>query len=1036
MERKYDFKKIEEEVLSLWRTHKKDIDLAIKEENIEGKERFTFLEGPPTANAPPALHHVEMRVFKDLFTRFKSLQGFKVSRKGGWDCHGLPVEVQVEKKLGLRSKKEVLDYGVEPFIKECKDDVFRFIGEWTKSTERLAYWVDLDNPYITLSKDYMESVWWALSEIYKKDLMYKGHKIVPYCARCATPLSSHEVAQGYKDVEETTVSVIFPAIDNDFFKAKGLSSEDFPAAFLAWTTTPWTLPSNLALAVNPKVEYAFVKDSEKKFTFILAKDLVSKYFGESAEIIGVLSGLELVGQHYMPLFDYFVDVAKNSFRIIPAEYVTTEDGTGIVHQAPAFGEDDNQVCKENNIDFVNPVDDNGEFTEEVPDYKGRFVKDCDKDIIKYLESKGKLFNTSPYVHSYPFCWRCKTPLIYYAKDTWFIKVSEVRDSLVEMNETVNWYPKTIKEGRFGNWLRGARDWALSRNKFWGTPLPIWICENESCGHQEAIGSISELKEKTNIEVSDLHIMTVDPLTYKCPKCGGLMRRTPEVIDTWFDSGSAPFAQLHYPFENKDLFNELYPYDFIAEAIDQTRGWFYTMMVVNGILFGKSPYKNVAVGGLLTDESGEKMSKSKGNIVSPQETFDTYGVDATRLLMSSYALGNNIKFGENFFKEYSGPFFNTLWNAYFYVNSYLKRTGLTGLEERDSSKLEDEWMLSKIGSTIKKVTEHLESHEYNHALNTIVDFISNTFSKTYIKLIRERSNSVDKDLAFVFRKAFDVSMKLLAPFAPYLTEKIYQDFLKTKEDPWSIHFTKWPSVSYINEDLEKEFSIAQNIIQGLLAAREKARLGVRWPLKEAKVLSDDIKSLNNSIIDLIKSQANIKAIEIVDSFPVKLSFELDYKKLGESFGTETGDVIVATKPKMDFVTKVLNEKDSVKIDRWVLTKDHFKISKIVPEPYVMASFSQGEVYINTDLDESLEAEGFSRELTRRVQDLRKKAGFEKNDSIKLVLELKDLPEKILDFKNELISVCGIEEFELSTDHLAIASEEKVKGRSFKISIERK
>lgn len=1041
MERKYDFKQIENEILTLWRDHKKDIDIAIKDKNIDRSDRYTFLEGPPTANAPPALHHVEMRVFKDMYTRYKALQGYKVSRKGGWDCHGLPVEVQVEKKLGLEDKKDVIKFGVEPFIKECKEDVFRFIGDWTKSTERLGFWVDLDEPYVTLNTKYMESVWWALSEIYKKDLMYRGHKIVPYCARCATPLSSHEVAQGYKDVEETTVVITFPAVDNVWFVNKGLATDSEPATFLAWTTTPWTLPSNLALAVHPKVNYAFVKHEGK--TLILAEDLVSRFFGEDAVIESTVLGIDLVGQKYVPLFDYFKDVATNSFRVIPADYVTTDDGTGIVHQAPAFGEDDNIVCDDNEIDFVNPVDDNGEFTEEVPDYVGRFVKDCDADIIKQLESMGRLFKTAPYVHSYPFCWRCKTPLIYYAKDTWFIAVSKVKDRLVELNETINWYPKTIKHGRFGNWLEGARDWALSRNKFWGTPLPIWVCNGQEsadgelvgCGHEEPIGSIAELKEKTGVEVDDLHIMSVDPLTYNCPKCGGLMKRTSEVIDTWFDSGSAPFAQLHYPFENKDLFDELYPYDYIAEGIDQTRGWFYTLLVINGILFDKSPYKNVAVGGLLCDDNGEKMSKSKGNIVNPEKTFDEYGVDATRLLMTNYSLGNSIKFGPAIFKEFTGPFFTTLWNTYYYVHSYLERFNLTGLEVHDATNLEDEWMISKTNSLVHKVTEHLEAHEYNHALFSIVDFVDNVFSKTYIKLIRDRTNSSDLELAYVFRFAFDTFVKLLAPFAPYVTEKVYQDFLKQENDVWSVHFSSWPKVAYRNEDLEREFEQAQAIIQGVLAAREKAKYGVRWPLSVVKVLTENINNLNPSIIDLIKSQTNVKNVEFVNEFAVTYSFELDYRKLGEAFGTETGDVIPEIKKNIDMIINALNQSETVVVGKWILEKKHFKVEKIVPEPYVLAPFGLGEIYLDTTMTPVLEAEGFAREVTRRVQDLRKKSGLQKEDKIKLNLVLGDLPEALLDYKNDLLLVCGVKEFTTNESHFEIVSEEQVKGQSFSISLEK-
>ncbi|MFW6378691.1 MAG: isoleucine--tRNA ligase [Nanoarchaeota archaeon] len=1034
MERNYDFKKIESDVTTVWNKHKEDIDTAIGDENIEKLPRFTFLEGPPTANAPPGLHHIEARVFKDLFTRYKQMQGHKVSRKGGWDCHGLPVEVQVEKKLGLESKKDVIKYGVDNFISECKKDVFTYIDTWTKSTEKLAFWVDLEKPYVTLHTDYMESEWWALKQMYEKDLLYKGHKVVPYCARCGTPLSSHEVAQGYQDIEETTVVSKFFAKDNEYFKKKGISLKEKPVVFLAWTTTPWTLPSNLALAVHPEVEYSFVEGDTD--IYVLASDLVGSYFEEDATILATLKGSDLVGQEYEPLFDYFKRLAPNSFRIIPAEYVTTEDGTGIVHLAPAYGEDDNLACSAHGIDFVNPVDENGEFTEEVADFKGRFVKEADEDILSFLEEKGLVFSTAPYEHSYPFCWRCKTPLIYYAKETWFIAVTKVKDALLRENEKINWYPHTIKYGRFGNWLEGARDWALSRNKFWGTPLPLWICDDENCKHMDAIGSIEELKEKTGEQVDDLHISAVDPLTYNCPKCSGTMRRTPEVIDTWFDSGSAPFAQIHYPFENKDLFDELYPYSFISEGIDQTRGWFYTMLVVNTILFDKTPYKNVAVAGLLCDENGDKMSKSKGNIISPDDVFDKHGVDAVRMVMCSYPLGEAIKFGPSIFKEQIDPFFRTLWNSYFYIRSYLDRFDLKGNETNEVKNLEDEWLLSKTNSMINKATYHYEHHEYNHVIGTILEFANDTLSRTYIKLIRDRSNSKDEDLAFVLKYAFDSLVRVMAPITPYASEYLYQEFLKTSEGAWSVHFDGLPEAGDVNKDLEKEFDQAQNVIQGVLAAREKAQLGVRWPLGNAKILTDDIEDLNDRIVDLIKGQTNLKNIEFVKEFPVELSFSIDYKKLGEEFGTETGDLIPELKQNMDMITKALNESDTVVVGKWTLTRDHFNVEKIVPDPYRMAPFSYGEVYLDTTLTPELEREGFSREVTRRVQQLRKKAGLEKDDEVKLAIETVDLERVIKEFSHDIASKVGAKELHLNErKEFEHSKQETVKGNEFTVSLEK-
>ncbi|MCF7799359.1 isoleucine--tRNA ligase [Candidatus Woesearchaeota archaeon] len=1035
MDKKYDFLAIEKEILSLWRAHKADIDAAIQDANPDNKERYTFLEGPPTANAPPALHHVEARVFKDLFTRYKTLQGYKVSRKGGWDCHGLPVEVQVEKKLKLDSKKDVVKYGIDKFIAECKQDVFSFIKPWSDMTEKLAFWVDLDNPYVTLHTPYMESEWWALKQIYEKELLYKGHKVVPYCSRCGTPLSSHEVAQGYKDVDDTTVVATFVAQDQAFFVKKNLTVPNKPVTFLAWTTTPWTLPSNLALAVHPQVNYAFVESDTA--IYVLAEDLVTKYFPENQKVIGSMLGKELQDKTYEPLFPYFADDAPNSFRVITADYVTTEDGTGIVHQAPAFGEDDNLVCKAHGIDFVNPVTEHGTFTEEVIDFAGQFVKDADPAIIEHLEKIGKLFTTEKYVHSYPFCWRCNTPLIYYAMDAWFIKVSEphLKKRLLELNDMINWYPATIKTGRFGNWLEHARDWALSRNKFWGTPLPIWICENENCKHEEIIGSIAELHEKTGTLVDDLHLGTVNPLTYACEHCGKTMRRTPEVIDTWFDSGSAPFAQFHYPFENKDLFEESFPYDFISEGIDQTRGWFYTLHVINGILFDRPAYKNVAVAGLLSDDNGEKMSKSKGNIIVPAEIFAKEGVDGVRLAMASYPLGNAIRFGESVFKEQLKPFFTIFWNTYYYINDYITRTGLTGIETHDGRTLEDEWLISKTSSLIIEVEERLEKHEYNHAINVIIDFVSNTLSRTYIKLVRDRTAEKDESLAYVMRHALETATTLLSPFAPYLTEHIYQNFFAHKPS-WSIHFSSWPKAGYQNKQLEKEFELAQQFIAGILAAREKAQRGVRWPVKEVKILTQEKVSLQESIFDLVLTQTNVKQIDFVTDFPVMYKFEIDFRKLGEVFGTETGDVIPLVKEHLDMITTTLNQSETVVVGKWTLERDYFKVEKIIPKPYIMAPFNSGEVYLDTTMTLELEAEGFAREITRRVQDLRKTAGLQKNDAIVLSIQTEDLADVVKIHHESIGTKVGAEKFDLNTgkvyEHIC---EEQVKGKTFTLSLQK-
>ena len=620
----YNFKHVEEEITKFWNKQGKEIKKSLQYD--PNKKLYSFLEGPPTANAPPGLHHVEARVFKDLFCRFKYMQGFTVPRKGGWDCHGLPVEVQVEKSLKLNSKKDILNYGIGKFNKHCKESVFSYIKEWNKLTDKMAFWIDLENPYITLDNKYIESVWWSLKELYNKKMLYEGHKVVPFCPRCETPLSSHEVALGYKDITEPAIYVKF--------KLKNYKNR----YLLAFTTTAWTLPSNLAIGADKNLIYVVVKEGNEEY--VLLKSLVNKLF-ENPKIIEEFKGEKLKGLKYESMFPYFKNL-KNSFRIILVDFVSAEEGTGLIHLAPAFGEDDYEVCKLNKIDFVKPIDETGHFSNEVSDFKRMFVKDADPKIIEYLEKKGILFKKENYTHTYPFCWRCETPLIYYAMKSWFIKVSSIRQELLKNNEKINWIPKHIKEGRFGNWLEGAKDWALSRKKFWGTPLPIWRCNK--CKNEIVIGSIKELKDLSGMKKEvDLHKPEIDEVKIKCNKCKSAMIRVPDVIDCWYDSGSATFAQFHYPFENKEIFEKSFPYDFIAEAIDQTRGWFYTLHVLGTLLFGKNAYKNVVCAGLVVDENGEKMSKSKGNIINPREMFNTVGVDATRLQFCISEPGDDKKF---------------------------------------------------------------------------------------------------------------------------------------------------------------------------------------------------------------------------------------------------------------------------------------------------------------------------------------------------------------------------------------------------------
>jgi isoleucyl-tRNA synthetase len=931
-----DFKQVESEAREVWKKKQKEIKKAISYE--PNKKLFSFLEGPPTANAPPGLHHLEVRTFKDIICKFKYMQGFSVPRKGGWDCHGLPVEVQVEKKLGLNSKKEILNYGETKFINDCKASVFSNINDWNKSTEELGYWIDLKNPYRTLDNNYIESVWWSLKELYNKKLLYESHKVVPFCPRCQTPLSSHEVAQGYKNVEEDSVVVKFKLKD---------SKEN--ARLLVWTTTPWTLPSNLGIAVNPKLTYVYIEDNG--FVYILVKDLVEKYF-ENPKIIKEISGKELVGKTYEPLFDYFKHLEnEGGFRIIGGDFVTTDDGTGIVHIAPAFGEVDYDACRENKIPFVKPVDENGKFSSEVKDFEGQFIKNTDKAIIAKLDNEDKLFKVIKYSHEYPFCWRCQTPLMYYAIKSWFIKVTAMKNKLVSLNKKINWYPENIKEGRFGDWLEGIKDWNLSRFKFWGTPLPIWRCE---CGYEKIIGSVEELRKESlkKFKEYDLHRPWIDDIKLKCPKCKKEMKRIPDVIDCWYDSGSATFAQFHYPFENKSEFKKRFPYDFISEAIDQTRGWFYTLHAISTMLFEEAPYKNVICAGHIVDENGEKMSKTKGNVISPRQIIDEVGVDAVRLQFCTSDPGSQKRFSIKMVKEGILPFLNVLYNCQQY---YLQ------LEDKKvkEKKTEDKWITSRLNSVIKKSTEDLENYAIDKAVNSIMDFVTNDFSRTYIKMTRERDDTKE-----IVGDILEKISLLLAPYAPYISEYIYQMFEKGK----SVHLSSWPKSDNkkIDEKLEKDFSAVMRIIEVGLCARDKAQIGLKWPLACATIHIN--KRIDKKLLELIKTQLNVKEI--------KLNVEKETKE---------------------------NREISVELD-----------TKITPE---------------------LEAEGYAREISRKVQAARKSAGLVKKDKIKLAVivpeDIKKYVETWKKFIAERVNAKDIEINNVKESDYKNRSEDKIKGKGIKI-----
>ena len=774
----YDFNKIQEVARKKWKKFSKEIKSAVQDD--PKKKLFSFLEGPPTANAPPALHHLEVRTFKDIICKFKYMQGFSVPRKGGWDCHGLPVEVQVEKKLNLSYKKEVEEYGIDKFIKNCRADVFSNIKDWNLSTEELNYWIDLENPYVTLEDDYMESVWWSLKELYKKGLLYEGHKVVPFCPRCGTPLSSHEVAQGYKDVKEDSVYVAF--------KLKNKHNE----YILAWTTTPWTLPGNVALAVGEKIKYIKV-ELEDGDRLIVAKEKFDLLHGDY-KIIEEVKGKDLVGLKYEPLYEIPELQNENSHKIVSADFVTTEDGTGVVHTAVMYGEEDYNLGKKFGFPEVHTVGEDGKFLDIAPKFiRGKFVKSAEKELIEDLKKRHLLFKIEKFEHSYPFCWRCSSPLLYYGINSWFIKVSKAREKLVKLNKKINWYPSHIKNGRFGKWLEGAKDWSLSRFKFWGTPLPIWKNVDDE-NDLIVIGSREELEKLSGKKLKDLHKPGIDKI--KIEKNGKTYRRVKDVIDCWYDSGAASFAQFHYPFENKKEFEKRFPYDFISEAIDQTRGWFYTLHVLGALLFDSVAYKNVISAGHVVDEKNEKMSKSKGNIIKPREIIDKTGVDAVRLQFCTTDSGSQKRFSYNLMKEQVLGFLNVLYNC----ESYYKQLG----DEKLSKKIEDKWILSKLNSLILEVTKDLENYDLNKSFEKIQNFIVNDFSRGYIKMTRDR-NDTKEVLGEVLEK---VSL-LIAPFAPYISEYVYSNFSKD-----SVHLSKWPKSDKkkINQELEAIFEQTFQIIE--------------------------------------------------------------------------------------------------------------------------------------------------------------------------------------------------------------------------------
>lgn len=982
----------EKEIVEFWKKNdifKKSI------ENREGAEIFTFFDGPPTANGKPHIGHVLTRAIKDLIPRYRTMKGYKVLRKAGWDTHGLPVELEVEKQLGISGKPEIEKYGIEDFIKKCKDSVFTYQSEWEEMSARVGFWADMENPYVTYHNDYIESVWWALKTIWDKDLLYKGHKIMPYCPRCGTSLSSHEVAQGYKDVKEKSVIAKF--------RLKGKETD----YLLAWTTTPWTLPSNVALCVNPNEEY--VKIQVEGETYILAKALLESVIKSEYEVLESYRGTDLEGTEYEPLFD-FATPDKKAYYVVCDTYVTMGDGTGIVHIAPAFGEDDARVGGKYDLPFVNHVNTQGNFVEGMGEWSGLFVKDTDKLIIRDLKERGLLFDVLEFEHSYPFCWRCDTPLLYYACDTWFIKMTAVRDRLLANNDTVNWMPDNIKHGRFGNFLENIIDWGLSRSRYWGTPLPIWECE---CGHRECIGSIAELKEK-GIDVPEdieLHKPYVDQVKLKCPHCGKEMKRVPEVIDCWFDSGSMPFAQLHYPFENKETFDQNFPADFISEAVDQTRGWFYTLMAISTLLFDKAPYENVIVLGHVQDKNGVKMSKHKHNVVDPMDVINNQGSDAARW----YFYANSAPWLPNRFSaeavsEYQRKFLGTLWNTYAFYVLYAEIDNFDPTKYTlDKAKLTtlDLWILSKLNGVIRRVDEHLNSYKITEATRVIQDF-TDELSNWYVRRSRERfwAAEMSDDKIGAYMTLYTVLtdfIKICAPFIPFMTEQIYQNLVLSVDTnaPASVHMCDYPSAheEFDFADIEADMDAVRKVVMLGRACRNEANVKNRQPV--AKLFVQAESPINPEYRNIILEELNVKEVEFTDNAAEFISY--NFKPQLRTMGPKYGKILKAIFEEVNnmdgaAVMETLNSGELLRLkiqDTEVeIGKDDVLVETLQKDGFVSDSDMGYTVVLDSNLTPELIEEGFVREIISKIQTMRKDNGFEVLDNITVKYDGTDHIKKVL------------------------------------------
>ena len=968
----------EREVEKFWRENH------IFEKSIEDRKdapTYMFYDGPPTANGKPHIGHALTRVIKDMIPRYRTMKGYKVPRKAGWDTHGLPVEIEVEKELGINGKEQIENYGVAPFIEKCKESVWKYKGMWEEFSDVIGFWADMNDPYVTYHDSYIESEWWALKQIWDKGLLYKGFKVVPYCPRCGTPLSSHEVAQGYKDVKERSAIVRFKKKDEDVY-------------FLAWTTTPWTLPSNVALCVNPDEDYVKVKHGD--YTYILASALVETVLKEDYTVLETYKGKDLEGIEYEPLWGG-LNVKSKAWFVVCDSYVTLTDGTGIVHIAPAFGEDDSRIGRNYDLPFVQLVDAQGNLTKETK-WEGVFVKDADKLVLKDLEENGKLFDAPVFEHSYPHCWRCNTPLIYYARESWYIKMTAVKEDIIRNNNTINWIPESIGKGRFGDWLENIQDWAVSRNRYWGTPLNVWICE---CGHMHSIGSIEELKSMSkncpdNIE---LHRPYIDAVTITCPECGKEMKRTPEVLDAWFDSGSMPFAQHHYPFENHEKFEAQFPADFISEAVDQTRGWFYSLLAISTLIFNKAPYKNVIVMGHVQDEDGQKMSKSKGNAVDPMDALNKFGADAIRwyfYVNSAPWLPN--RFHDKAVEEGQRKFLGTLWNTYAFYVLYADIDSFDPTKynlEYDKLSVMDKWLLSKLNTLVKTVDDYLNNYKITETARALQSF-TDDMSNWYVRRCRERfwAKGMEQDKVNAYMTLYTALItlsKIAAPMIPFMTEEIYQNLVRSvdKNAPESIHLTDFPTVNeeFIDKDLEISMDEVLDIVVLGRAARNSANIKNRQPIGNMYVKAETV--LDPFYVEIIEDELNVKAVEFKDDVEefVSYSFKPQLKTVGPKYGKLLGKIKEAL-ASLDghAAMKSLNDTGSVDFEfdgeKVSLGREDLLIETAKNDDFVTEADNKTTVVLDIRLSEELIEEGFVRELISKVQTMRKEAGFEVVDHIVL------------------------------------------------------